>query len=247
MSAPPSWLTDDVAADVAVKVAKNPAAQNAAKKAAADPAVQQAMLNEAKRQSTGVYDSSSPAWASEESAKPVATDDVESNLFGSSSGGGGTGGDADNNATRKENPYGTDIPKEDIERMKKFHTGLRIAYILASALVITAAILCMQKEPTVGTALLSLYGIVFALLMIGFEIQWSAIGSFLASNFGFLYSIIGRWIFLLFVGFMMYQVSTVGKIAMGFLYFVGLLHLILICRFPYFPEYQRMLHYAYLS
>ena len=48
MSSPPAWLTDDVAQDVAVKVAKNPAAQNAAKKAAQDPAVQKALINEAK-------------------------------------------------------------------------------------------------------------------------------------------------------------------------------------------------------
>ena len=102
--------------------------------------------------------------------------------------------------------------------------------MLASALVITAAVLALEKEPTLGAALLSLYGIAFALLMIGFEVQWSAIGSFLAANFGFLYSIIGRWIFLLFVGFMMYQVSVVGKIAMGSV--LRGTHLILICRFP---------------
>ena len=244
MSAPPSWLTDDVAQDVAVKVAKNPAAQNAAKKAAQDPAVQKALINEAKRQNGFAPDENAPAWANEEESKPVGTKDVESNMFPNS---GGSDADTNSKSTRKENPYGADIPPEDIEKMKKFHLGLRISYVLASALVITAAVLALEKEPTLGAALLSLYGIAFALLMIGFEVQWSAIGSFLAANFGFLYSIIGRWIFLLFVGFMMYQVSVVGKIAMGLLYFVGLLHLILICRFPYFPEYQRMLHYSYLS
>ena len=85
MSAPPSWLTDDVAQDVAVKVAKNPAAQNAAKKAAQDPAVQKAMMNEVKRQSGATSNDNAPAWASEQSSKPVSTNDVEANMFGNGS------------------------------------------------------------------------------------------------------------------------------------------------------------------
>ena len=248
MSAPPSWLTDDVAQDVAVKVAKNPAAQNAAKKAAQDPAVQKAMMNEVKRQSGATSNDNAPAWAYEQSSKPVSTNDVEANMFGNGSpNSSGSDGDANPKKTRKENPYGADITPEDTAKMKNFHFGLRISYVLASALVITAAILALQQKPVLGDALLCLYGIAFALLMVGFELQWSATGSFLAANFGFLYSIVGRWIFLLFVGFMMYRISVVGKVAMAFLYFVGLMHAILICRFPYFPEYQRMLHYAYLS
>ncbi len=65
----------------------------------------------------------------------------------------------------------------------------------------------------------------------------------LAINFGFLYNLGGRWIFLLFVGFMSFSLSTIGIAAMCFLYVVGLFHAYIMWKFPRFEEYLRKKHY----
>lgn len=237
--ATPAWLNDDVAADVAVKVAKNPTAQKAAMKAAQDPTVQKAMIDQVKKQN----DANSPDWAKKEEPAPVAASHVDPK-FGDMGNAKDVekGGDAP-----KENPYGQDIPPEDIEKMKKYHLILRVSYVLASAMLGVSSGYTLSLEPELGIVLFCLYGLLFALLMFAFELHWSGIGVIIAANFGFLYSIAGRWVFLLFVGFMQLHLGTIGIVTMSILYAVGLMHLVFACRFPYFPEYQRKLHYEYLS
>ncbi len=70
-----------------------------------------------------------------------------------------------------------------------------------------------------------------------------AIAKIIAVNFGFLYSLSGRVVFLLFVGFMSFQLSLFGKIAMGILYGVGVFHMFIMWKFPRFEEYLRKKHY----
>ena len=65
------------------------------------------------------------------------------------------------------------------------------------------------------------------------------ISRFIAVNFGFMYTLTGRVIFLLFVGFMSYSLSTFGIAAMAILYLVGFIHALIMCRFPNFSEYVR--------
>jgi hypothetical protein len=65
----------------------------------------------------------------------------------------------------------------------------------------------------------------------------------IAENFGFMYTLSGRSIFLLFVGFMSYSLSTLGIVAMCVLYAVGLFHGYVMYRFPRFEEYLRKKHY----
>ena len=242
--ATPAWLNDDVAADVAVKVAKNPAAQSVAMKAANDPTVQKAMIEHVKKEATPNWANSDPV-PNKESNQPASSDplfgpgpsappkDVESAPVNTQEQGG--------------NPYGRDIPPEDVARMKKYHLFLRIAYVVGSILLAISCGVTLSKESEVGVILFCLYGFFFAILMFAFELHWAGVGVILAANFGFLYSIIGRWIFLLFVGFMQFHLGVLGIVTMSVLYAIGLIHLIFYCRFPYFPEYQRKLHYEYLS
>jgi hypothetical protein len=65
----------------------------------------------------------------------------------------------------------------------------------------------------------------------------------LAINFGFLYNIYGRAIFLLFVGFMCYSIGLYGIVAMSLLYAVGLFHAYVWWKFPKFEQYLRKKHY----
>jgi len=66
---------------------------------------------------------------------------------------------------------------------------------------------------------------------------------YIASNFGFMYSLIGRVVFLLFVGFMAFNLSSIGIAAMCWLYFVGLIHAYILWKFPKFEEYVRRKHF----
>lgn len=54
-----------------------------------------------------------------------------------------------------------------------------------------------------------------------------------------MYTLSGRLIFLLFVGFMSFSLSTFGIAAMVLLYIVGFFHAMLMCKFPKFSEYVR--------
>ena len=100
----------------------------------------------------------------------MAANDVEANMFGSGSNNtDDSDADARSKKTRKDNPYGADIPPEDIAKMKSYHLGLRVSYALASILVITAAILDLQDTPVFWRCLLCLYVIAFSLLMFGFN------------------------------------------------------------------------------
>lgn len=65
----------------------------------------------------------------------------------------------------------------------------------------------------------------------------------IAMNFGFLYTFVGRFLFVIFVGFMSFSLGLNGKIAMGILYGALLLHLIVMYKFPRFEEYLRKKHY----
>lgn len=58
-----------------------------------------------------------------------------------------------------------------------------------------------------------------------------------------MYSAAGRFLFIVLVGFMAFLLSTIGKVAMGFLYAVMLFHIYVLFKFPRFEEYLRKKHY----
>jgi hypothetical protein len=106
------------------------------------------------------------------------------------------------------------------------------------------AVRTFQIETSAGLLFFAFYIFIFSLLICCFETQYFAfIAKFLAINFGFMYNIIGRWVFLLFVGFMCYTLGDLGIAAMAALYFAGVCHALLMYKFPIFSTYQRMLHF----
>ena len=69
------------------------------------------------------------------------------------------------------------------------------------------------------------------------------ISKILAINFGFMYSRVGRFNFIIIMGFMAFSVSLFGKVCMGLLFAVMLFHMYLFYCFPRFEEYIRKTHY----
>jgi len=226
MSDAPSWLTDDASHDVAESLAKNPHVQAAANKAAKDPRVQKAVYDAAVANAT-------PSWAAVDggggNSPYTNADDVE------------VGG-------KKINPHATNmaaVPPAELEKMKGYHNMLRMLFIGAS---IFMSFVSVSGFLSVGTSLFQLcfsfYVFIFAVLICCFEAQlFGFAAKTIAVNFGFMYSLVGRWFFLLFVGFMCYNLGTLGILCMCMLYAAGLGHAIMLYKYPFFTEYQRMLHF----
>ena len=76
-----------------------------------------------------------------------------------------------------------------------------------------------------------------------FECGLNFFSTVLAINFGFLYTLSGRLLFLLFVGFMSFSLSTFGIAAMAYLYLVGLIHAGIMLYYPKFSQYVRQKDY----
>lgn len=65
----------------------------------------------------------------------------------------------------------------------------------------------------------------------------------IAVNFGFMYTLSGRCLFIVLVGFMSFFISLFGKISMGVLFAAMCLHIFILFKFPRFEEYLRKKHY----
>lgn len=223
MSDTPSWLSDDVAAEVTSSLAANPHVQAAAKKAAKDPKVQKAALDAATSQG--------PSWAANQNGA-ADSGDVE------------VGQAAPASSVNPHKMKLSSVPQEEMSKCQKYHQLLRVAYMANAIFMSFVAVKEMLLQTDVAILCFSFYVLMFSVLICCFEAQLlSVIAHAIAINFGFMYSFIGRNIFLIFVGFMLYTLGTLGIVAMSILFAIGLGQAIMIYKFPFFPEYQRMLHF----
>ena len=149
--------------------------------------------------------------------------------------------------------------------MQKAHWAMRILYMTACIIMGAAAGLSLvpstsstsgagsasatisQNQGTatnnVGTAFFAVYVLFFCLLMCCFEVGINMFSSVLAINFGFLYTLSGRLLFVLFVGFMSFSLSTFGIAAMVYLYLVAAVHVGIMLYYPKFSEWVRQKDY----
>eukprot|EP01038_Epipyxis_sp_PR26KG_P006646 gene6646-9122_t len=215
MSDTPSWLTEENA-KTAVAVTQNPAVQKAAK----NPAVQNAAKGAL---TTALSDSgNAPAWAS---APPSSTkSDIEAPSTGSSE---------------------FHIEEETLKAMQRWHIAVRVFYMIASILMCAAAVVVIinSTSSNLGIIFFAFYTVFFSTMICCFEFALNVIARLIATNFGFMYTLLGRMVFLAFVGFMSFSLSLFGKISMAILFAAGLFHVYVMWRFPRFEEYLRKKHY----
>jgi len=232
MSDVPSWLTEE-SSDKAVKVgtvlAKNPAVQAAAFAAAKDPAVQAAALNAARQSaaSSAASDPHAPSWATNDPVPPPQK-----------------GGDVEKGMRQIQAQTEITMDPDTLRRMKNWHILLRLSYMCAAIIMAAAAVLSLEVQPDIGLAFFGVYVFVFSILIFCFEVNLSICARPLAVNFGFMYTLPGRAIFLLFVSFMIFSLQLpIAYAAFAILLTVGLLHIVILCKFPGFEGYLRRLHY----
>mmetsp|Transcript_48584 Transcript_48584/g.135782 ORF Transcript_48584/g.135782 Transcript_48584/m.135782 type:complete len:239 (-) Transcript_48584:73-789(-) len=135
------------------------------------------------------------------------------------------------------------IDKATLDEMRKWHIGLRVAYMCAAILLATGAVLSFQGQDDVGLAFFAMYVLFFSVMICCFEFALDVVSKVIAINFGFMYTLSGRIIFIVLVGFMSYWLGLVSQVAMGVLFAALCLHIFIMMRFPRFEEYLRKKHY----
>lgn len=200
--------------------AKNPAVQKAGKQFASDPAVQKAAKNAAK-----------DAVAESTGYEPPKFGDEEAQVEEPSS---------------NEGPEPIDIPPEELKQMQKWSLGLRICFMGASALMAAAAVLRLQNA-SLSTFFVCCYVFFFSVLICCFELALRSVARFLAQNFGFLYSALGRCIFLVFVAALCFDLQTIGIAAMCVLLLLLCVNLYVLFQFPKYEKWLRHKHFTNIS
>ena len=167
----------------------------------------------------------------------------------------------------KKGPAPLDLDPALEKRMLFYHRLLRVLYQLASSLMGISAGLSLVNQTNFSSIFFAVYVLFFCLIMFCFEIGFSVsassslndipfvplpvnlihqltfhpqmIAACFAVNLGFLYTLTGRFIFVVFVGAMSFSLSLFGKISMAVLFAVLLFHFFLMCMFPKFSRYVR--------
>lgn len=116
---------------------------------------------------------------------------------------------------------------------------LRLLYMSTAAFLGVAAGLSLVGQTNFGLIFFAFYVFFFALLICCFELGLQAGAKYIASNFGFMFTLVGRWVFMLFVGFMSFSFGSIGIAAMSWLYFVGLIHAAILIKYPQYGRYVR--------
>jgi hypothetical protein len=216
--------------------ASNPAVQNTAKAVAKDKAVQKAVVNAAINANTPPSPSHQPSWAQETYRPPAVpgSGDLESASRIS--------------AAQSNHPPNSgevlNLSKDEEDSLRSWHNKLRILYSIGAIIMGVAAGLSLVSQTNVAKIFFALYVLAFCLLMCCNEQTYlKSVMNIIASNFGFLYTLGGRIIFCLFVGFMSFSLGTFGIVAMAILYSIVCLHIYVLLKFPNYETYVRQKHY----
>ena len=177
-----------------------------------------------------------PIWARSDvqsAAKTVAKNETAQNIAKSQ---------IKQELTAHEGDVLVSMDPEEYRLMKnKYHMYVQLAYSAVSILMIVAALLELQDGTDPNTAFICFYVLFFACVIFWFEVGpccgLRICARSYKDNCGFMYSSIGRVLFLAFVCAWLYHLDTLGQVAMGLLGGATVLNIYVIYRFPKFPEY----------
>lgn len=170
----PSWLTapDTTAAAQSPTPAEKPAKTGGVfkmfSKEAATAHAQKAVVEHATKQTnilSAPDDGFTPSWA-----QPKAYD-APNDIENAGSSGGTRGDNAARTAQDVSKPL--DIDPETLKRIQFYHRILRLLYMIASAVMGTAAGLSLVMQTNISAAFFAIYVLFFCLLMCCFEIGLS--------------------------------------------------------------------------
>lgn len=140
----------------------------------------------------------------------------------------------------------SEVSPEELVRIQYWAKILKIAMMIISTLMIVTGlynVLSSSTSVSVSTLFLALYVFFFAVMICCFECGLKAATMAIVQNFGFMYNPIGRFFFMLFVAFLCYELSVLGKICFALLIVELGVQLYVYATHPYFATYMQKLHY----
>jgi hypothetical protein len=145
-----------------------------------------------------------------------------------------------------DEPEELNISPEELKMMEKYGLFLRISFVVVSILMASAA--CVELGGTdVATAFIALYVLFFSIIICCFELALSFVSKWIATNFGFLYSLSGRVLFLTFVAVMCFSLGLFGQIVMGLTFAALVFNVYVLIVYPKFDQWLRIKHYKTIS
>jgi uncharacterized membrane protein len=140
------------------------------------------------------------------------------------------------------------LSEEEKAAMSAWAKKIRVAMLIIGTLMFVVAFYNFASSSnSLSSNFLAIYVLFFATLICCYEIALKRTSFIIAQNFGFMYSPIGRSIFLALVAFMCFELSTFGKVMFAFLVVMGFVQLYVNCKHPKFEEYMRSLHFKSVS
>jgi hypothetical protein len=137
----------------------------------------------------------------------------------------------------------SNIEPEELQSMKKMNTILRLSFTLVAIAMCLVAVFQILDTPSIEIFFLAGYVMVFSVLMCCFEASLPGISNIIARNFGFLYSLGGRLIFSLFVGFLCFSLKIWGIVSGSAMMLVLILNIYVLIAFPKYEEWLRTKHF----
>jgi hypothetical protein len=135
------------------------------------------------------------------------------------------------------------ISPEELKKIQMWGLILRVSYMCASILMAAAAALAIQNGG-LSIVFIALYVFFFAIIICCFEVALNVVALWIAQNFGFMYTLLGRILFIVFVASLCYNLKLFGKIVMGILLALVVLNIGIIIVFPKYETWLRAKHFT---
>jgi hypothetical protein len=135
------------------------------------------------------------------------------------------------------------VSPEQLKKIQMWGLILRVSYICASILMAAAAALALEGAG-LSVVFIALYVFFFAIIICCFEVALNVIAIWIAQNFGFLYTLLGRLLFIVFIASLCYNLKLFGQIVMGILIALVVLNIGVIIMFPKYEAWLRAKHFA---
>lgn len=147
---------------------------------------------------------------------------------------------------------------EEKAALSKVHWVLRILYMSVAILLSACAAYAItlsnvqtsistttssSSTESWGVVFIALYVFMFSILVCCFEVGLTVVTRCMSENFGFLYTIVGRYFFMAMLAGLCVKLYLFGYFMIAFIAIAMLVHSILLFRNPRLGEYIRELHY----
>jgi hypothetical protein len=137
----------------------------------------------------------------------------------------------------------TGVTEKELSGMKYWANIIKYAMLIVSTLMIATSYLNIgTSTANISTSFLALYVFFFSTIICCYEVAFKMISTYIVQNFGFMYNPWGRFIFLILVAIMLFQLSVMGKVVFALLLVVMLLQIYVDFKYRQFEKFIRLTH-----